>query len=386
MNRRVVGFAGGLVAVAIVFFIFWSNRSIDTNEPHEAEPPAVMSADEPASNSSGSRIPRDVFPDLNANENTEEGREYPADECARLENAFDDNASYIEDRVDEVREYGIEIFTNAAGAEYLWAGAILSWDSNEEAAYAFVKRSLEEYPEFYPMAALAVRECGLYGVFCEYFTDEGLLGRAEVSDDAATWAHLAKYYASNGEVERALDAVRRAAAAPKLSDQTLPTIRAAQQGLAIVSGLDEWERTVAAFGLGIEMAEPIYLSPCFLYSEESEDWLQACIGLGERLAYDGSAGLNRLGGLAMLGPLYDHAGRKEGGVRAAAEMKRIGDGLERTESWANRIALARDEQLLNEYLERWNDADDSLGLKYLQSEVERKIETGEYPALSDCVE
>ena len=192
-----------------------------------------------------------------------------------------------------------------------------------------------------------------------------------LGSNGAYWAQVSVQRYASDDSDGALDALRRAAAAPTFDNYFIEHVRMHQRALSLIPDIGPVERALGGYALSMTTlgSNVRGLVPC-LSAAEDPSWFDACAAVANRFASESPTIMQRAMGMEMLARVYDAGGQAE-----AAELERE-RAAELTRSFwiedEDMIAvLATDERVLSQYLEELEASDEMNAVQFLGEEIER---------------
>ncbi|MEM7433156.1 MAG: hypothetical protein AAF351_14645 [Pseudomonadota bacterium] len=306
-------------------------------------------------------------------------------ECSLRRTAYQRERDNLVEKIEDSAERLVPLLERSNNPDHRLAAVLLLTENYRQFGES-LEQLLRDFPNYAPAANLALQECSHTGRLCEFVSQSKIERWPDLDQNAATWLAMARLRQLQGRNDEAIAAMRRAAAAPVFNGYVLERTRIMEQGLAVGGDLAGWQRVIGALEIVSNAAETENLEACVDDALQSDAWLQVCIQVAERVIEEPSAGLFQLTVGAQLAGFYARAGRTEDATkqeRMLDEQMKVFSVL--SDSLA-RAVYEQDDQVFFGMLDHWNESEKFFGIGYLNAEVQRKIDAGEYPPAPDCPE
>ncbi len=206
--------------------------------------------------------------------------------------------------------------------------------------------------------------------------ERGIVERAAEADggNGEMWGAIAGYYASRGNDDAALDALRRAASAGVHREYFVDYVRVMELGLAAaVADRSYAERVIEAIGRAAAFTAPYLTAYNECRDRVADDplWHGACLDFGRHLEQRSQSVMNRGIGIGLQAMVADETGDDVALAAAQARQRRYRIWMEEHLGIDGQTVLTRDERVLRAYIDEWQAHGEPAALGYLREEVAR---------------
>ena len=257
-------------------------------------------------------------------------------------------------------------------AEHLLAAAVLTLDSDPGRSFELLAHAWTANPG-HPLVAINWLDacmahpgkgaCASHDVEAEAIRTEGSNG--------AVWARIAARRQDDGDEAGAMQALQRAATAPRYDVYWIDHVKLFERALAASTGLSYSERAVAAIGITAAMWRPEYELVTTCNAAAAPEWQPACVDFGRRLEEDGGTLLDVMVGLSIQAALYESVGDTRQHEIASRKRNALRASLRQHDFEAAQRLLVQDPRLLTDYLNEFDAYGELAALQFLESAVER---------------
>ena len=339
---------------------------------HELPPSARVTADIVQSGSQG------AMPDRAAR--LDAGPQVAAQVATQCVNSSSSGITVVtKDELRVAEQDAVTVLQASGNAEHLLAAALLSRYGDPQLALELLDQSVELSSNAPLSAWTAFVICGQRPNLNCNLAEREATAIAVDSKNGAMWVQIATLRLEKGHQAAAIEAMRRAVAAPDYSSFYAEQIMYVERGLAAATNLGLADR----FMLGVSFASVSPFAMNTLTSQcESEKtgvWPELCEQLGRRMATDAKDIMNKSLGLSLQNLAMTNLGDTEG-LLAVQQQK---DDLRRLLGTAesNRATmnlLGNDERVLRDYLSNLEVFGETVAMGRLSAEAARLRELPDY--------
>ncbi len=225
--------------------------------------------------------------------------------------------------------------------EHILMAALFGTDRNSESRIDAMTKAMQAAPDDRLIIWNFLDSCAALpnAAICR---DQYVENRAIEVDgnNGQLWARISGFRFKRGEVNAALDALRKASTAPDFKEYWIEHVGLFVRGLAAANSAPYRDRIVQAIGMAAAMVSDINLviDACDTNAVESAEWLHSCVQFGERMELDGHTFLSKSVGLRIQQKMYSISGDKDKEVAAEDRLELV------SESYS--AGLSEDEQVL----------------------------------------
>jgi hypothetical protein len=273
----------------------------------------------------------------------------------------------------------VTVLQASGDAEHLLSAALLSRYSDPLLALELLDQSVELSSNAPLSAWTAFVICGQRPNLNCNLAEREATAIAVDSKNGAMWVQIAALRLEKGRDAAAIDAMRRAVAAPDYSSFYAEQIMHVERGLASATNLGLADR----FMLGVSFASVSPFAMNTLTSQcESEQtgvWPELCEQLGRRMATDAKDIMNRSLGLSLQKLAMTNLGDAEGLLAVQQQQQDLRRLLGTVES--NRVTmnlLGNDERVLRDYMSNLEVFGETVAMDRLSAEAARLKELPDY--------
>ena len=280
----------------------------------------------------------------------------------------------------------LRVLGASADPDHLLVAALVSWKKQPPSALPMLERAAAMDPRS-PLIASQMMELCLAVETCSLSTES--LERQLIAADkvnAMAWVQVARGRLKRADESGALTALREAAAAPLVSDHFIDYVLLFDRGLAASADLEPFDRTAAAIGHAAAVHTTSFLvsKDCFERAEESAEWRDACLRLGQQFEQRSRTLLAQVLGMEIQQKMYEYGGdtREQQQVNARRERS-----LEEWLALASRSAAVeqiRDVTMMRRYLETFASNGEQAATRYLAEAAEARLQEHEGAWKSAC--
>jgi hypothetical protein len=283
---------------------------------------------------------------------------------------------------DELRaaeQDAVTVLQASGDAEHLLAAALLSRYSDPLLALELLDQSVELSSNAPLSAWTAFVICGQRPNLNCNLAEREATAIAVDSKNGAMWVQIAALRLEKGRDAAAIDAMRRAVAAPDYSSFYAEQIMHVERGLASATNLGLADRFV--LGVSFASVSPFAMntltSQC--ESEQTGVWPELCEQLGRRMATDAKDIMNKSLGLSLQKLAMTNLGDTEGLLAVQQQQQDLRRILGTVES--NRVTmnlLGNDERVLRDYMSNLEVFGETVAMDRLSAEAARLKELPDY--------
>ena len=395
MRGRVVPIVVVAVVVTAMAAAFWSSRQSGDERASETDPVHETSAD--AGDARGEapvapaitedREQEDWFPDLS------DRNDLPGiDLSATVDrDSFGCSISELTDRLDIEQDFAstegeavieslLETFLLSGDAELQLAAGLLSDGSDavvddygdRYARMATIERAFRTDP-LHPLVLWnAAQACG--GEASSGFCADPQVQvniQTVLGNNGEYWVLVARQRFGRDDRAGALEALRRAAAAPEFDGYFMANVRMFQRACSMMPDTTYTVQTLAAYVVSTDVVDSGTSGiGCGNDSQTPPEWMDACLAVGSRYESDGRTIDQRKAGAMMQARLLAAAGQQEEAEAARARRREM-QGVDDTVDDDIFAVLLTDERALSLFLEEFEAGDEGSAVRFIADEVER---------------
>lgn len=404
MRGRVVTAVVAVVVVTATAAALWSSRQSGDGTVNETEPELDVASDGAARGGAPvapvipeGREQEDWFPDLSdrndvpgVNLDAAVDRESFNCDIDELAGRLDVEQTFAGAEGEELIESLLETYLLSGDAELqLAAGLLADGTAAEEYGDRYARMStIERAYRIDPLNPLvlwnAAQACG--GEASTGFCADSQLQvniQTVLGNNGEYWVLVARQRFNRDDRAGALEALRRAAAAPEFDGYFMANVRMFQRAFSMIPDSTYTVQTLAAFVLSTEVVDS---SPtgigCGNESQTPPEWIEACLALGRRYESDGRTIDQRRAGAMMQARLLAAAGQQEEAEAARARRREL-QGIVDTIDEDIFAVLLTDERALSLFLEEFEAGDETSAVQFIADEVERLRQDPTYTPCPD---
>ena len=269
----------------------------------------------------------------------------------------------------------LRVLSASADAEHLLVAALSSLHSDQERAMTLLSEAAARDPRHPLIAAQILTLCTEIDACSR--ARPGMERNLIAADkgNAIAWVQVARSRLQRNDERGALAALREAAAAAVVEDYFTDYIYLFDRGLAAASGLEPFDRMVAAIGWAagnITTASLVYRD-CEQRAANLPEWRDACLRLGERFEHDSLTILTQAVGIGLQIAMYELEGDGRAAESAVQRREEFAGQWKQLASRTARAEELRDTTVLRQYLETFASAGELRAMEYLADEVEARL-------------
>ena len=266
------------------------------------------------------------------------------------------------------------VLSQSDDPEHLLIAMLYGPDRANEASVAVAMRALEKAPNDRLILWNLLNSCAQFPQAPDC-SGTAIEDRAIAVDggNGQLWARVSALRLKRGDTSGALDALKRANAAPRFSDYRMEHIELFERGLAAVGNPPYRERIIQAIGMEAAMVslEVSTAAQCYRLGADSIEWRQQCLRYGERLEKEGQDMLPILTGQDLQLSMHSKSGDKDLQATIQARQTLSLDAFREPVSKDGEILLMNDDQVLATYVSNLAVYGESGANALLHEDVER---------------
>ena len=276
---------------------------------------------------------------------------------------------------EEQAEEMLRVLGSSSDAEHLLVAALVSWRKAPEEAFLLLDRARSADPRN-PLVASQILELCLEIDACN-LGRPGLERNLIAADKAngLAWVTVARSRLSRFDEAGALAALREAAAAPSMNDRFAEHALLFERGLAASTDLPPFERGVAALGHGAAIFTGSFLitRDCDERAENSAEWRDVCLRLGERFEHGGRTILTQAVGLGLQAKMYEYGGDSRAQQIAEQRYRGFRNDWQSLAARTTRAMELRDATVQQRFFDTFAASGEIAALQYLATEIEARL-------------
>jgi len=269
----------------------------------------------------------------------------------------------------------VSVLGASADAEHLLVAALLSWRDDLDGALSILGEAAARDSRN-PLIASQILELCMEIDHCNRARPE-MEDNLIVADKAnvMAWVQVARSRLQRGDEAGALSALREAVAAGTVDDYLVEYVLLFDRALAASSDLSAHERMVSAFGFGAGLFSGTYMisSDCRERAENSAEWGDVCLRLGERFEHDARTLLTKAIGIGMQVNMYEIGGDARSQEQAQTRQRDFRASYRSLSVQSVRAEELKDATVFRKYLEILATGGELEAMRYLADEVSARL-------------
>jgi hypothetical protein len=258
--------------------------------------------------------------------------------------------------------------------EHVLMAALYGQDPTDEAGVHKMTRALRSDPDNRLITWNFLQSCSQFPDTQVCLNHEIEKRAIEVDgSNGQLWSRIAGYRVKRGDMQGALEALSKAAVAPRFSDYRMEHIELFERGLAAAGNLSYRDRIVQAIGMQAALVsnEFYVMNGCKTMAPESAEWLSLCIRIGDRLESEGNSIYSIASGQSLQKKMYVISGDNEKEALVVERLDTTTQHMTQGISEDGQVLLWRDDHVLAQYISELATHGEIRALTFLSNEVER---------------
>ena len=283
------------------------------------------------------------------------------------------------DAGEEVIRGLLETFTLSGDAELQLAAGLLAEEVDDDryGGLASIERAYRSDPMHPVVLWNAVEACEGEAAsgFC---ADPQLQANVQtvLGSNGEYWALVSSQRYGQGDEAGALDALRRAAAAPEFDNLLMDNVRMLQRAFSMIPDTGYTVQALFAYVTAHDIVSPAN-SACRSEAVTQPEWMDACLALARRYETDGRTAAQQRTGASIQSRLFEAAGRLEEAEEARARRREV-PGISNMVDEDMFAVFLTDERVVATFLEELEASGEASAVRAVQDEVERLKQDPQY--------
>jgi len=269
----------------------------------------------------------------------------------------------------------VSVLEASADAEHLLVVALLSRRDDFDGALLILGEAAARDPGN-PLIASRILELCMDIDHCNRARPE-MEDKLIAADKAnvMAWVQVARSRLQRGDEAGALSALREAVAAGMVDDYLVDYVMLFDRALAASSDLPAHERMGLAFGFGTgEFSGAFSISSdCRERAENSAEWGDVCLRLGERFEHDARTLLTKGVGLGMQVSMYEIGGDTRSREQVQTRQQDFRESYRSLSIQSSRAIELKDATVFRKYVEILATGGELEAMRYLADEVSARL-------------
>ncbi len=279
------------------------------------------------------------------------------------------------DEWEQMQREVLRVLKSSADTEHLLVAALVSWRDDIDGALELLGEAANRDPGHRLIASQALELCKDL-IYCSGALPQ--LERNLVAADKANvmaWVQVARSRLQRSDEAGALSALREAVAAAMVEDYFVEYVMLFDRALAASSDLPAHERMVSAFGFAAAVFSSAYMvsSDCRERAENSAEWGDVCLRLGERFEQHGRTILTKAIGIGIEINMYEIGGDARSLEQAQARQQEFRASYRSLSVQTGRAEELKDATVFRKYLEIFATGGELDAMQYLADEVSARL-------------
>ncbi|MEM7433153.1 MAG: hypothetical protein AAF351_14630 [Pseudomonadota bacterium] len=287
----------------------------------------------------------------------------------------------------QLKDEALPVLSSSDNSDHRFLAALLIINEAPTVSRDQILKLIDANPPRQLAAMYALAACYDYSDFCDIVPQIHQHHSEFLTNDVLSWVAIANYYLQAGAEEEALAAMRKATSVSKVRSDQLEYLLLFDRALAASTSLEGVDRLYFARVFARAMPGAFgLLSVCTQQGASSSVWRDLCITVSQRTAADSSAALDAVVSLHTESRMHEFAGNTKLENELDSKAKELGARVRAQADVMKSARQMRDEQLIRAMYDRWAVSNEFQAYEFGAAEVDRKIESGEYPPATECAE
>lgn len=278
--------------------------------------------------------------------------------------------------LDRLEQQVVPVLEASASAEHLLVAALMIWSDEPDRALQLLGEAAYRDPRDPLIVSQLLAVCVEFGGQCS--RPRGEIEQMLITADRANglaWVQVARSRLERSDEPGALKAMREAAAAATNDAHFPEYVMMFDRGFSASTDLPAYDRLEAAFGFAAALPASTYLiiQDCRRLGENSPEWLDACLRLGERQEHDSRTLLSKALGLGLQSQMYELSGNTRSQQETERRQQAFRESFQGLNQKAGKADKLRDAALAQRYLDTFAASGEFAAMEYLAMEVEARL-------------
>ncbi|MEM7433152.1 MAG: hypothetical protein AAF351_14625 [Pseudomonadota bacterium] len=374
-----------IIAVLVAAVIFQIRGEHDDSGESERPSEREVSAGAPSTESEPLARPG-IFPSIEQLKTTS-GEPQTTDACREFIRWDKPKSAAERDERERQVKQSFEILQSSPDPDHQLMAAMMLRVTEPDRSTNFIMNLVNDASP-HPLAVrYAIDRCAWGDGFCDV-ADRFVAGEFEdVSANFFVWTDIATYRLNAGDEDGGFEALQMALAAPEVKTGFTDFTLVFDRGLTASTNFGSIETLMSAIGISAAIPNAMsFYNICREPITRTSRFRDICLRLAERQAAETDNYYDQNFGLNVQRLIYKEQGDLESAARLQDEIDQRADWTKRLLSLQHNAPFAYgDETLVREWFDRWLASNEYQASLFLLEEVQRKLDSGEYPPLPDCV-